>query len=107
MGDGPEAVRARVRAGGGRLQRHGPLLRAISEAAAEDERDRRGPGRPIRERFADLVEAGAARRARRLPHDPPADVAETARALNLMNEDYLLDVFGREPRVSAETASRP
>ena len=35
---------------------------------------------------------------------PPADLAETARALNLMNESYLLDAFGREPRVSAETA---
>jgi hypothetical protein len=32
------------------------------------------------------------------------DVAETARALNLMNENYLLDAFGREPRVSRETA---
>ena len=30
--------------------------------------------------------------------------AETARALNLMNESYLRDAFGREPRVSAETA---
>ena len=34
------------------------------------------------------------------------DVAETARALNLMNESYLLDAFGREPRVSPETATR-
>ena len=29
---------------------------------------------------------------------------ETARALNLLNETYLLDAFGREPRVSPETA---
>ena len=31
---------------------------------------------------------------------PPADVAEIARALNRMNESYLLDAFGREPRIS-------
>jgi hypothetical protein len=36
----------------------------------------------------------------------PADVAETARALNLMNESYLLDAFGREARVSREVAAR-
>ena len=35
---------------------------------------------------------------------PLADVAETARALNLMGVSYLLDAFGREPRVSPETA---
>ena len=29
-----------------------------------------------------------------------------AHALNLMDEAYLLDAFGREPRVSAETAVR-
>ena len=37
---------------------------------------------------------------------PSASFAETARALNLMNEAYLIDAFGREPRVSAETATR-
>ena len=31
---------------------------------------------------------------------PPANLAETARALNLMNETYLTDTFGREPRVA-------
>jgi hypothetical protein len=34
------------------------------------------------------------------------DIAETARALNLLNVNYLLDAFGREPRVSTETAVR-
>ena len=37
---------------------------------------------------------------------PPADPAQTARALNLMNEAYLLDAFGREPRVTADEAAR-
>ena len=35
-----------------------------------------------------------------------ADLAETARALNLMNETYLTDAFGREPRVAPEVAVR-
>jgi len=29
---------------------------------------------------------------------------EVARALNLLHESYLLDAFGREPRVSTDTA---
>ena len=33
-----------------------------------------------------------------------ATSAETARALNLLDESYLLDAFGREPRVEPETA---
>ena len=43
----------------------------------------------------DLLELGST---------PPAEVDEIARALNRMNESYLLDSFGREPRVSAATA---
>ena len=42
----------------------------------------------------------------RLAARPAGEVAETARALNLMNESYLRDAFGREPRVSSETAIR-
>jgi hypothetical protein len=37
---------------------------------------------------------------------PLADAAQTAHALNLMNEAYLLDAFGREPRVDTATAVR-
>ena len=37
---------------------------------------------------------------------PPAEVREVARSLNLLNNAYLLDAFGREPKVSAETAVR-
>ena len=32
------------------------------------------------------------------------NVDETARALNRLNESYLLDAFGREPRISTDTA---
>jgi hypothetical protein len=57
----------------------------------------------MRRQFDELL----ARALREMPHladHPPADVAETARALNLLNTSYLTDAFGGEPRVSAETA---
>ena len=53
----------------------------------------------MRERFDELL-AEALREMPRIAAHPPADVAETARALNLLNTSYLLDAFGREPRVS-------
>jgi TetR/AcrR family transcriptional regulator, ethionamide resistance regulator len=101
-GDSPEVVRAAIEPAVAVYQRHGPLLRAISEAAASDALIAEGQER-IRRRFDELVE-DALRAMPALAHDPPADIAQTARALNLMNESYLRDAFGREPRVSAETA---
>ena len=61
-----------------------------------------GLGRDARltaERVEQVALVHAVQGTRRL-----ADVGETARALNRMNESYLLDAFGREPRVSTETA---
>lgn len=78
--------------------RHGPLLRAVSEAAAGDELI--APGQEeLRRRFDHLVAE-----AIRASGSDVANPRETARALNLLNESYLLDVFGGEPRVSVETA---
>src|SRR3954462_5982474 len=102
MGDGPEVVRAAIEPAVSVYQRHGPLLRAISEAAAVDERIAAGQA-AIRERFRELVEQ-ALRESPNLAVDTSADPAEVARALNLMNENYLREAFGREPRVPAETA---
>ena len=59
----------------------------------------------LRQRFDDFAEQSL-RDAADLGRNPPADLAETARALNLMNVSYLLDAFGREPRVSPETAAQ-
>lgn len=79
---------------------HGPLLRAVSEAIAADQLvavDQE----MIRRRFDGLLAAAI--------RDSGADVAdpdETARALNLLNEAYLLEAFGREPRVDPATARR-
>ena len=103
MGDGHEVVRSAIEPAVAVYQRHGPLLRAISEAAAVDERIAAGQ-EAIRERFRELVEE-ALRGSGGLTIDPRADLADVARALNLMNEKYLLDTFGHEPRASAEQAA--
>lgn len=100
----PEAVGRAVHAAAVVFQRHGPLIRCVTEAAAEDEQIARDYA-VLRQRFDDFAEQSL-RDAAGLGRTPPADVAETARALNLMNVSYLLDVFGREPRVSPETAAQ-
>jgi AcrR family transcriptional regulator len=102
LGDGPEVVRQVIEPAVAVFERHGPLLRAIREAAASDEQVYAGQ-EALRERFDELLEA-ALHEMPNLADHPPADLAETARALNFLNTSYLLDAFGREPRVSAETA---
>ena len=102
--DEPEALGRALRAAVTVYHRHGPLLRAVAEAAAGDEQIARDYA-ALRRRFDDFVEESLLGLAE-LAATPLADVAETARALNLMNESYLLDAFGREPRVSPETAAQ-
>jgi TetR/AcrR family transcriptional regulator, ethionamide resistance regulator len=96
----PAAIAAAVAA----YSRHGPLLRAIAEAAAGDEQVASGQ-RAIRARF-DALTRGALERLAGFSGPDAADPAEVAHALNLMNEAYLLDAFGREPRVSPQEAER-
>jgi TetR/AcrR family transcriptional regulator, ethionamide resistance regulator len=100
--DGADAVRRAFKEAVDVYQRHGPMLRAVAEAAAGDEHIRRDYEQ-MRRRFDEFAAAslrGVTERNGRQPADP----LETARALNLMGENYLLDAFGREPRVSPETA---
>jgi TetR/AcrR family transcriptional regulator, ethionamide resistance regulator len=97
-----EAVRRSLEAAVEVYQRHGPLLRAVAEAAAGD-REIAEEYAEMRNRFSDFAEQ-ALRDVAGLGQDGPADLAETARALNLMNEIYLTDTFGREPRVAPDTA---
>jgi AcrR family transcriptional regulator len=101
-GDSVDVLRAAIEPAVAAYQRHGPLLRAIAEAAASEELIAEGQ-EAMRRRFDELVE-DALRAMPGVAANPPADIAETARALNLMNESYLRDAFGREPRISAETA---
>jgi AcrR family transcriptional regulator len=79
---------------------HGPLLRAVSEAIAANQLvavDQEMLRRRFDGLLADVLRATGA---------DVADPDETARALNLLNEAYLLEAFGREPRVDPAIARR-
>jgi AcrR family transcriptional regulator len=102
---GEPNVRAAIEAAVDVYRRHGPLLRAIAEAAATGDEQIAAGQRAMLERFDGLVE-DVLRTSPRLARRSAEEIAETARALNLLNVNYLLDAFGREPRVSADTAVR-
>ncbi len=59
----------------------------------------------MRRRFDELVAASLGEMPQ-FASVPEADVREIAHALNLLNVAYLLDAFGREPRVSVQSAVR-
>lgn len=99
---GPAAVREALALSVAAYERHGPLLRAGTEAAASDELiAARQEG--VRRRFDGLV-ASALRRIEEETGRRFANPDETARALNVLSHSYLIDAFGHEPRISAETA---
>jgi AcrR family transcriptional regulator len=103
--DGRPNVRAAIEAAVAVYREHGPLLRAIAEAAAAGDGQIAAGQQAMLERFDGLVE-DVLRASPAFSGRPDSDIAETARALNLLNVNYLLDAFGREPRVSSETAVR-
>lgn len=86
------------------FHRHGPLLRAVFEAIASGQLTA-VDAESLRRRFDALV-ADSLRDVEARGGRSFDDPGETARALNLLNENYLLDAFGREPRVSVEVAAR-
>ena len=96
-------IRPVIEAAVGVYSRHGPVLRAVTEAAADDDEIAAGLDR-MRARFDELVVEGLQRVAG--TGVVVADPAETARTLNILNSAYLLDCFGREPRVSQEVAAQ-
>jgi AcrR family transcriptional regulator len=82
--------------------RNGPLLRAVADAAAGDEELER-----IYRGFLDAFDELTAQALQRLVDEgriAPLDVRQTARALTLLNERYLLDAFGRQPTIDRERA---
>jgi AcrR family transcriptional regulator len=95
---GQQVVRQAFEAAVGVYERHGPVLRCISEAADSDEQIAEGYA-AMRRRFDELAEQAL----REIGGLDSPNLAEIARALNLMNETYLTDAFGREPRVPPET----
>jgi AcrR family transcriptional regulator len=100
-----DVVRAAIEPAVAVYRRHGPLLRGIAEAAASGDEQIAAGQQAMLERFDGLV-ADVLRASPRLAGRSDEEIAELARALNLLNVNYLLDAFGREPRVSDETAVR-
>jgi AcrR family transcriptional regulator len=84
------------------FMRHGRLVRAVKEAAATDEVIEVGYARFV-DGFTDLIVDALQRLAAHGWLDVP-DVRALARALNLMNEAFLLDEFGTEPLGDPVTA---
>ena len=74
---------------------HGRLIRAVADAAPTDELLEAGYRR-FRDLFTDLIADGLAALAERQQLGIRDNLA-MAHALNLMNEAFLLDTFGREP----------
>jgi AcrR family transcriptional regulator len=74
---------------------HGRLVRAVSDAAATDEQIEQGY-RGFLAAFTQMIEQGLDELVEQGRLQVP-NTRALARALNLMNESYLLDEFGREP----------
>jgi AcrR family transcriptional regulator len=77
------------------FSRHGPLIRAVADAAATDEQIEQGY-RAFIQLFTDLAKEGLDELVARGQLEVP-DTYAMALALNLMNERFLLEQFGREP----------
>jgi TetR/AcrR family transcriptional regulator, ethionamide resistance regulator len=75
--------------------RHGRLVRAVADAAATDEQIERGYTAFV-SAFSEMIAVTLDRLLASGRLDVP-DTRAMARALNLMNEAYLLDAFGRDP----------
>ena len=99
----PEAITEALTLAAEVFHRDGPLLRAVFEAPASNQLEAVDQDE-IRGRFDGLV-ADALRDLERQRGNRFADVEETARALNRLNENYLIDAFGRDRGVSVETAA--
>ena len=92
-----------LRRGAETFVRYGPVLRAISEAASQDERLEEVYRYGLIERLIGSVAARVERDRKRGLAPKGVDPEEMARALVLMTERYLLDAFGKpEDRPSRE-----
>ena len=83
---------------------HGPVLRAIAEASLHDREVASLWRDGVIERFVDAVTERLAKEMRRgrIAH---LHARETATALLLMNERYLMDTLGRAPQADAKTVA--
>jgi AcrR family transcriptional regulator len=93
-----EILRGALRGGAETFERYGPVLRAISDAASYDAR--------VEEMYRfGLIERLISSVADRISRDVEAGISpeglvpgETARALVLMSERYLIDAYGSPPK---------
>ena len=81
---------------------HGPLVRAVADAGTTDEQIERGY-RAFLNVFTDLAQRGLDELVARGQLEVP-DTRAMALALNLMNERFLLEQFGRVPAGDRQTA---
>jgi TetR/AcrR family transcriptional regulator, ethionamide resistance regulator len=102
-----EVLADALRGGAETFERHGPVLRAIADAASQDPRVEEVYRYGLIERLIDAVAERISRDVKRGLSPKDLDPQETARALVLMTERYMLDAFGRpEGRPSrAKTAA--
>jgi TetR/AcrR family transcriptional regulator, ethionamide resistance regulator len=82
-------------------ERHGPVLRAIVEAAMVDDHVHHLWRAELMERFIEAVTAGIERESH-LGRTRPLPARETATALLLLNERYLADRLGTLPQGEAD-----
>ena len=87
-----------LRAGSQTFVEYGPVLRAIADAAGQDERVEEVYRYGLIERLLKAVAGRISRDVEAGVSSADLDPEETARALVLMTERYLLDTFGRPDR---------
>jgi AcrR family transcriptional regulator len=102
-GEGPQLAREALDGIVAVFAEHGPVLRALADAAADD------PG--VEKAYGDLVQTFVDATARHIEEEMregrilPLDPAETAKALVWMMERYLNLSFGREPATAREVVA--
>jgi AcrR family transcriptional regulator len=98
-GSDPERLRRALAPAVSLFAEHGPLVRAVAEAAIFD-----GQVEQIYRAALDRFTVLTARFLEQTRGRPAAELGETARALTLMNVAYLLDCFGEEHRTTPDDA---
>ncbi len=99
-GEGPAAMRDGLRGSAGVYEEHGRVLRAIADAATEDEE--------VEQAYRGLVEGFIEATARQIEREVVSgrssveDPQRTAAALVWMNERFFMERLGREPADDAE-----
>ena len=102
-GEGPQLARDALEGIVAVFAEHGPVLRALADAAADD------PG--VEEAYGDLVQSFVDATARHIEEEMragrilPLDPAETAKALVWMMERYLNLSLGREPTTARDVVA--